>query len=97
MSLAFLCCAQEELLWFLMVAALTMCIPLIPQRQEADSGEKAHASVNQVSGLVMLRAGEKQQGACVSNHTSLGAVALSLKFIHPTCGELVPVTGMVLV
>jgi len=45
-SLILLCHAWEELLWFLVLAALTMSIPLIPQCQEADSEEKAHACVN---------------------------------------------------
>lgn len=36
------CHALEELLWLFMVAAFIVSIPLVPQCQEADSGEKAH-------------------------------------------------------
>lgn len=52
-SLALFCCVQEELLWFLVVAALIVSIPLVLQCQEAHSGEKAHACVNQISALVL--------------------------------------------
>lgn len=55
-SLVLFCCAKEELLWFLVVSAWTMSIPLVPW------GRRCVLLLIR-SLLVLSWAGENQQGA----------------------------------